>query len=359
MESEAKNLVIYITSIITSLTYSYYISSKIPKGIYRFLSLIPIFYLFTILPLGFSFVFTTALSASFTTWLTNFKLIRFAFDLDPSPFHPSQSLLQFITFTSLPIKLPDAINPTTSHKNITTQSRQKQDTENSETRHKDQLSILKLIIHIAIFAILANIVLNYGDNFISIHYVLVIYCVMLYLIIDIISVSISVLFFLLTGLELEQPSNDPYFATSLQDFWARWNLMVTNTLRHTIYKPVRIALSGYKWAPLAGVVASFIVSGIMHELFLYQLSREPPTWEMTMFFVLHGICVVVEMVVKRMVNGGRRLPPVLGTVLTMGFVLATGFWLFFPPLIRSRVDVKIFQEYTSAVDFVKAKLFVF
>ncbi|KAL4566887.1 hypothetical protein LXL04_031013 [Taraxacum kok-saghyz] len=335
MDAIANNFIIYVLSVASSLCYCYFISSKIPKGIYRFISLIPIFYLFTILPLRCTFVFTTAVAFSFTSWLMNFKLIRFAFDLDDSPYHASDSLLHFITVAALPIK---------------TKSLYSTSATTSPERSWYALGFQNLI-----FTILVSAVNNYRDRFHP-KIVLVIYCGLLYLIIDIVSGVCAALIMLLTGLELEPSSNEPYLATSLQNFWVRWNLLVTKTLRNTVYKPVRLAFSGHNWAPHAGVLSSFFVSGIMHELFVYQLSREWPTWEMTSFFVIHGICVVVEMIVKKNLAGSRwRLPKFVGTVLTLGFVVATGLWLFFPPLIRTQVDLKVLREHASFVHFLKTK----
>ncbi|KAJ0750887.1 putative long-chain-alcohol O-fatty-acyltransferase [Helianthus annuus] len=330
--SIATNLIIYISSITISLSYCYFISSKLPKGLYRFISLIPILYLFTILPLHCTSIFTTAIAFSFTTWLTNFKLIRFAFDLDHSPFHPSHSLLKFITIASLPIK-PKTTHPTGPNRFRFT-----------------------LVFQLLIFSVLVKLVSTYKHHIHRNIIIMVVYCGLLFLIIDIVADVSNSLLFLLTGLELEPSSDQPYLATSLQDFWGRWNLMVTNTLRHTVYKPVRSVFCNYKWAPLAGVIVSFVVSGLMHELFVYELSREEPTWEMTWFFVIHGVCVVVEMVGKRCLVGGRwRLPEFIARLLTVGFVAATGMWLFFPPLIKSRLDVRILEEYTSVINFVKVK----
>ncbi|XP_071703847.1 probable long-chain-alcohol O-fatty-acyltransferase 5 [Rutidosis leptorrhynchoides] len=326
METIVKNFVIQISTITVSLTYCYFISSKLPKGIYRFISLIPIFYIFTILPLYCTSIFTTAITFSFTTWLTNFKLIRFAFDLEQSPYHRSISLLNFIIFTSLPIK-----------------------SKRSSTSTKTPF-LYKLGFQILIFSILVQTVLDYRIRAHQ-NIVFIIYCGLLFLIIDIVSAVVNALMFALIGLELEPSSNKPYMATSLQNFWGSWNLMVTNTLRYTVYKPVVTVFSNYKWAPLAGILASFLVSGLMHELFVYQLSREKATWEMTRFFVIHGICVVVEMMIKRSLAGRRwRLPDFVATVLTVGFVTVTGFWLFFPPLVRRRLDVKVLQEFTR-LDF--------
>nr|XP_043639633.1 long-chain-alcohol O-fatty-acyltransferase-like [Erigeron canadensis] len=156
------------------------------------------------------------------------------------------------------------------------------------------------------------------------------------------------------GLELEPSSNAPYRATSLQNFWARWNLLVTNTLRHTTYKPIVLACSNRKWAPLVGILGSFLVSGLMHELLVYELSRAMPTWELTSFFVIHGICVVAEMVVKRMLRW--RLPDFVAIFLVNAFITVTGVWLFIPPFISARVDVKYLEEYTLVADSIKNKI---
>ncbi|KAA8527025.1 hypothetical protein F0562_008746 [Nyssa sinensis] len=146
--------------------------------------------------------------------------------------------------------------------------------------------------------------------------ILVVYCCLVFLMVELLMSFSSALVRVLVGLELEPASDEPYLATSLQDFWGRrWNLMVTNILRHTVYKPVSSALAaviGSQWAPLPAVLASFVVSGLMHELCLYYLTRATPTWDMTWFFVLHGVCVVVEMGLKEGVN--RQVAAALGRV---------------------------------------------
>ncbi|KAK1406985.1 hypothetical protein QVD17_38595 [Tagetes erecta] len=329
----ANNFIIYISTIIASLSYCYYISSKIPRGIYRFISIVPVLYVFTILPLRCSFVFPTAVTFSFTTWLTNFKLIRFAFDLDHSPYHPSYSLLQFITFTSLPIKT--RITNSTS-------------LNSSPNRFQ-----FKLLFQMLIFFLLVKTTLNYKLHPKILSFI---YGWLLFFLIDIVAALSNAMLFLVTGLELEPSSDHPYIASSLQNFWGRWNLLVTNTMRHTVYKPVVLVFSNYKWAPLVGILVSFLVSGLMHELFIYQLTRAAPTWEMTLFFVVHGVCVVVEMMVKRALTGGRwRLPDFVARLLTVGFIMMTGVLWFVPPYVRAGIDVRMLKEYRSFVNFIKAK----
>ncbi|XP_071703849.1 probable long-chain-alcohol O-fatty-acyltransferase 5 [Rutidosis leptorrhynchoides] len=334
MATVAKNFIFYISTITISLSYCYFISSKFPKGIYRFISLIPIFFIFTILPLSCSFVFTTAIAFSFTTWLTNFKLIRFAFDLDQSPYHPSMSLDKFIIYTSLPIK-----------------------SKNSQISSPKN-SRFKFVFQSIIFTLLVRIVL-YCKGRVHPNFISFIYGWLLFLQIDIVVSMLNFVLHVLTGLELQQPSNQPYLATSLQDFWGRWNLLVNHAMRYTVYKPVVYILSNYEWAPLAGVLASFFISGLMHELYVYQLARVAPTWHMTSFFILHGICVVVEMIIKRSLRGkGLRVPDIVATLLMNVFVVVTGVWLFVPPFIIGRIDVEFLKDYTSVADFIMNKLLI-
>ncbi|OVA06585.1 hypothetical protein BVC80_1287g27 [Macleaya cordata] len=161
----------------------------------------------------------------------------------------------------------------------------------------------------------------------------------------------------LIGLDLEPQFDDPYLSTSLQDFWGRrWNLMVTSILRPTVYEPLRYICThifGRRWAPLPGVVSTFFVSGLMHELLYYYVTHVDPTWEVTWFFVLHGICTALEVVVKKALTDRCRLHRWVSGPLTLGFVTVTGTWLFFPPLLRHGADVKALGEYRILLDFVK------
>jgi D-alanyl-lipoteichoic acid acyltransferase DltB (MBOAT superfamily) len=158
-------------------------------------------------------------------------------------------------------------------------------------------------------------------------------------------------------LELEPQFHEPYLATSLQDFWGRrWNLMVTSILHPTVYNPVMSISSrliGRKWAALPGVLASFLVSGIMHEIIFYYIGRKKPTWELTCFFFLHGISLAIEIVIKKAFNGKWQLATVVSRLLTLAFVVATAMWLFMPQVLYADFDVKARRECIAFVNFVK------
>ncbi|XWS09733.1 hypothetical protein CRYUN_Cryun39dG0014700 [Craigia yunnanensis] len=63
----------------------------------------------------------------------------------------------------------------------------------------------------------------------------------------------------------------------------------------------------------------------------------------------------MEVAVKNVVPVKLRLHWAVSGPLALVFVAVTGIWLFFPQLVRNRVDEKAIGEY-SLVDFVKELL---
>ncbi|KAJ6988377.1 long-chain-alcohol O-fatty-acyltransferase 5 [Populus alba x Populus x berolinensis] len=337
MEGEIKNLIKASLSVLASLIYCHFISSKIPKGKLRLVSLLPIFYLFITLPLYFSYLFPNAIASLFISWLANFKLALFAFDHGPLSCDQSNSLLQFIPKALLPIKI-----------------KQNEKYPSSQTPQNSP----KLALNLATKVLLLTVLVGVNDYKGRFHQklVLALYCCMVYLLVDIIFGVFNATVHAILHMELEPPSNEPYLSTSLQDFWGRrWNLMVTNLLRHTVYKPVRSSLGSLlgQWAPLPAVAACFLVSGLMHELLFYRVTRASPSWEVTLFFVLQGVCLVVELAMKRWFGGRWQLHWAVSGPLTVGFVMMTAMWLFFPPLIRSGADEHAIEECKMFFHFVK------
>lgn len=133
--------------------------------------------------------------------------------------------------------------------------------------------------------------------------------------------------------------------------------MVSNILHPTVYRPVRSVsarLVPRRWAPIPAVLATFLVSGVMHELIFYNIGRLRPTGEMICFFLLHGASLSLEIVFKKMCEGSRfRLPPVVSGPLTLAYVIYTSFWLFFPPFLRAKSDLRGCTESLAFIEFVR------
>ncbi|XP_045833597.1 probable long-chain-alcohol O-fatty-acyltransferase 1 [Trifolium pratense] len=342
LEVEIKTLIKVWLKVLTSLCYCYFISSNIPKGILRLLSLSPILYLFTILPFQLSFVLPIGITSFFITWLTNFKLILFAFDLGPISSNPKISLPLFLILACLPIRITQ---------------KQKHPLNQNQSKFNLLLPIKTLLFGLFLIGLNGHIKKKVFYPTITI---VSLYCSLIYLLLDLVVGFFNILINSLFGIRLELPSNEPYLSTSLGDFWGkRWNLMVTYILRHTIYIPMRILMSktilGPQWAPLFGIIATFLVSGLMHELLFYHVTRVTPTWEVTCFFVLHGVCVVVEVGLRKWLGQKCRVHWAISGPITVAFVVATAAWLFFPPLLRDGADQRSIEELNNVVHCVMKK----
>ncbi|KAL5576334.1 hypothetical protein UlMin_018033 [Ulmus minor] len=294
MEDETQNIMIIhpIVLVLVSLGYCHFLVTKIPKGTKRLLSLLPVLFIFSILPWRFSSsALARGLSSFFITWISSFKLLLFSFNKGPLLSH--QNYIDFVVVCLFPFKMKQNISPS-----------------------PNLPPLLKWII---ILLISSN-----SSPFLSV---------------------IGFLYLLYDGLpryEMVRLFNHPYLATSLQDFWGRrWNRMSSDILRQTVYDPTRQRLSGvigFGCAKVAATIATLVVSGIMHELVLYYITcGNKPTWEVAWFFVLHGFCMVLEAGLKHVgrVKGWDPIHPAVSIVLTVGFAIVTCYWLLVLPVWRN------------------------
>lgn len=363
MEGELTNFVMVWASVLACLCYCHTIAKFFPKGTIRFLTIFPVFCLFIYLPLYLNTINLGCTSTFFISWLTNFKLLLFAFSTGPLYSHPPIPLTRFILLACLPIKIKHPNQD--SKKDINKKSEkypyldiakngQKYDL-NGESK-KGHKSLSNYAIKLLLFSILIKIY-DYKDN-LHPKVLWLLYCFHIYFVLELLLAMFAAIARSLMSLELEPQFDDPYLATSLQDFWGkRWNLMVSNILRPTVFVPVHhvsTILIGKKLAALPAVIATFFVSGLMHELIFYSFQRQKTNWQAMCFFMLHGFALALEIGTKKMVNGKFRLPEKISRPLTLTFVIVTSFWLFFPPFLRGSIaEVKSCEESLAFIEFVK------
>ncbi|KAF8116918.1 hypothetical protein N665_0014s0177 [Sinapis alba] len=290
MEEELKNFVKVWVLAIVSISYCYYLSTRIKPGVFRLLSVLP--------------------------------LILFAFNQGPLfPVPPSLTL-----FTCFP-----------------------SNNTRENPKYKNHLPKWVFAFKVVIFDGLLYVYYQYYK---TVPNPIVLWCLHslhIYLEIEIVLMVVKVAVFITLRCDLEPHCNEPYLATSLQDFWSRrWNLMVPKILRQAVFTPIRRVSERKLNSDVAlflGFLVTFVVSGAVHELMLFYLTRELPTGEVTMFFFLHGVCTAAEvMVKKKFARRLWRMSPVLSRVLTVGFVVVTGGWLFFLPLIRNGMIERFANE---------------
>ncbi|KAL5066394.1 hypothetical protein RYX36_028131 [Vicia faba] len=350
MESNMLNLMKVYPLVFTSLTYCYWIRSFVTPGTTRLFCLVPVICLNLFIPLKFTSVHLSGNLGFFLAWLANFKLLLFAFNKGPLSSDPSISLPRFVALACLPIKIQQ-----NSPKKPRDRICQTPISDLSNASKRSNLIFLQYAIKFLLLGVLVKLY-DYSDH-IHPKIILGMYCFHIYFLLEIILAIVAASARNILGLEVEPQFNNPIISTSLQDFWGkRWNLMVTSILRPTVYEPTLKAAKivvGSKWAPLPAVFGTFVVSGLMHELILFYMGRLEPTFMMFGFFVLHGLCLTVEIALKKVLTDRWRLPRLVCGTLTVGFVFATCFWLFLPEFIRCRLDVMAFQEYAALGVFVK------
>ncbi|CAK9322363.1 unnamed protein product [Citrullus colocynthis] len=322
----------------SSLCFCFTIRNSIPNGFFKFLLILPFFFLFLYIPLQFQTIHLQGSIGFFIGWLASFKLLLFAFGKGPLCCSAaSSSLRRFLAVGSLPIEIPDHEPP------------------------KDRSNpgpVLPLSFSAKLgFLILTIIAINFKNHFHPNAY-LIFLCLVIYFLLEILIGSASALVKATLGVELLPYFDEPYLSDSLQDFWGRrWNLMTSRILRLSVYDPCRkltVGVVGRRPAAILALTATFAVSGLMHELIYFYMGRLAPTWEVTCFFLLHGVCLAAEMAIKSGVGGRFRLPGVVSVPLTIGFVVTTSFWLFFPQFLRFKADVRMFEEHAALGAFVKS-----
>ncbi|KAG9137289.1 hypothetical protein Leryth_014920 [Lithospermum erythrorhizon] len=331
-----KNLFSTCLIIISSLCYCYFISSRLPKGIFRLTSIIPIVIIFTIL---LPSVGPSPSPPSSPSLAHGFKLLLFAFDQGPLSSQRSKlSMLIFITIAVLPIII----------------------TKEKKYPPKKMKFPLNLAIKAFLFPLLAEFLINYRGT-LSPLMLIVLFSVFIMFLVDILFFCYCSIGTYITGLEIDQPSNKPHLSTSVQEFWGkRWNAPVSNILYSTICFPVRSAsekvLGKGLCSTCVGVMASFVVSGLMHELLYYHMTLVATSWEVTLYFVMHGVVVSIEIVFKKRAKDKLRLNWFVSWLLTVGFVSISSWMVQFPQLIRSGVDLRLLEEYQICVEYLKTKI---
>ncbi|KAK7363820.1 hypothetical protein VNO77_05978 [Canavalia gladiata] len=239
MENE---IIIFINVWIQVMVYLYYchvIGQTVPKGLRRLWAILPIVFLFLILPFRIHNLHFGGFFVFFISWLANFKLLLFAFGKGPLS-DSSLSLKHFVCFSSVPIK-----------------------------------------------------------GFRSIHI----------------------------------------------------------STRHTLLPPFKIFGPEDGTSQLTTSCVSACSSPHRKLRCVYLGLRMPhslqPTWEIKRFFILHGLCILIELSLKKKLPPRFLLPRVVSGPLTLGFIMLTAFWLFFPQLLRCNGDQKALQEIEAGAALIK------
>ncbi|KAJ3706231.1 hypothetical protein LUZ61_009936 [Rhynchospora tenuis] len=318
--TELKYSVIVSFVLIAGICYVRLASLHMPPGFRRFIALLPVISLLPILPAAFSFIHLRTIAAIFLSWLALLKLLLLS--IGKGPLDPSQSFLPFLFTATLPVKFRQG------------------------HRKSSPISISEvLVLSLKTLVLICNIYLYRYHPLYDMYTLLSLYTCHLYLGLELAMTLTGITASIILNMPIEPQFNDPFLATSLRDFWSRrWNIMLSQTLRQLVYDPVAPRLG-----PAIGLITSFLVSGLMHEVIFYYLASTRPTGEVMSFFLLQGLGIIVEHIVKRATTW--RPHKIIACPMTIGFVMISAFWLVFDPLLRTGADERVVAECMGVITF--------
>lgn len=118
---------------------------------------------------------------------------------------------------------------------------------------------------------------------------------------------------LLFNIKLPINFNSPYKATSIQDFWRRWHLTLSQFLKDYIYIPLGGKRDG-DFKTYNNLMITFLIGGIWHGA----------GWTFVFWGFLHGLAIVVHRI---WIHLGFKLGAIWGGITTFLFINFT--WVFF------------------------------
>ncbi len=129
---------------------------------------------------------------------------------------------------------------------------------------------------------------------------------------------------LLFGVQLPFNFDGPYRASSIQEFWRRWHITLSNWLRDYVFIPLGGSRGGTA-KRLRNLFATFLLGGFWHGA----------AWTFVLWGALHGLAYSVHLLWQRI---PYRLPAPAAVALTFLFVNAA--WVFFrAPELGSALNV--------------------
>ncbi|KAG0538704.1 hypothetical protein BDA96_03G259500 [Sorghum bicolor] len=324
MESELSALAWATLLAPACAVYARFAARRLRPGIPRLAALFPTFPVLVYMPWMFSSLHLRLFSSFFHTWLAVNKLVLLALDL--GPLHPRLPLLPFVLCAGLPIKVC----------RLRQQSQQ----------HPPGAEFLRPCARSAL--LLSCLAMAYPYTgwlpLYALHYL---YCVQIFLTLDLVfSCVMLVSAALMGGASLERQFNAPLAVASLNGFWGRqWNLMAVDLLRESAYEPVRA-----RWGRDAGVLAAFLMSGLLHELLYWYLTLQQPRGEMLLFFMFHAAFQIAERWARA--AGLWRPPRAVAYLVVTAFMVVTVSEMFFGPFVRAGTDVRLKEETMAVVELI-------
>jgi alginate O-acetyltransferase complex protein AlgI len=120
----------------------------------------------------------------------------------------------------------------------------------------------------------------------------------------------------LLGYSFPRNFDQPYRASSMQDFWRRWHISLSSWLRDYLYIPLGGGKKGL-WASCRNVFITMLLGGLWHGA----------AWTFLAWGALHGFVQVVERLARSVLGDRKVMPTVIGVIVTF-HIVCLGWILF-------------------------------
>lgn len=136
------------------------------------------------------------------------------------------------------------------------------------------------------------------------------------------------------GINVQPIMQRPMLASSLADFWSRWNRGFRDLAFQFVFRPLRRHLGSTD-----AMFATFVFSGIVHDIVI-SIPARGGFGMPTLYFVIQGLGVVFEKSIL-----GRRVHPLIRRLMMYVILIAPLGLLFHTPFVL-RVFVPFLQLFT-------------
>ena len=175
------------------------------------------------------------------------------------------------------------------------------------------------------------------------------------------------------GLNVRQNFNNPFFATTMTDFWRRWHMSLISWINDYVFKPLNFYLRRFrKLGIVIGLFITFIIAGLWHSItfsfiiwglfqatilsieFIYKIKNDFFKKESFLFirrifiYILFSLSLIFGGAVSNLNNSLILVKKILNPLgdFTMNFRLLTiCFFSILIILLKDYIDKKNFIQY--------------
>jgi len=321
-------------------------------GLGRFFLTMPYVVFALLVPLQFPIenVVARAVTAGQYAWWSNFKIFAFCCGRGPLTHPMVDGPGVFMTILLLPFSPHRTMLPSTVGTRVARATKKPEPVEGQLAEFAAKLALKATLLSTFVFVMTKHPPQN-------IYFRDLVLCFALYAFLGVLEDGLGcVSATLLNNLPVERSFEKFYLSSSIREFWSkRWNQHVAKLLKCVVYEPIvegRVLRAEHHHhhhrrpgrpsvgARVLGTLATFLASGVMHEVVFAYVTGGVVTYDWLAFFTLQGAYVLCESVLHLTLRNrwNVEVPKWIGIPITWSFLIYTGELHFFKPVRLHGID---------------------